>query len=219
MATYSIDLGIDANATGCALGTKDSPYPLQIGLTEVVPIRDPSTGQLISIAPKALASFTHIQSGDVVVFSIFNITSIGSKGGKSFTAPQPFQVTFKCLDGKEKSPWGFMDLAGRVSECKEQKSLTFALPPATECSWPCFFLLNESGGIASNKVAKVPERISYLLTVLIPVCLAGVDSTELSYFRVDPEMVISPDGGPGGDPTGNEDPAPDQSTAIAATSR
>jgi hypothetical protein len=46
MATYSIDLGIDANATDGKSGTADSPYPLQIALTQGVLIPDVSTGPI-----------------------------------------------------------------------------------------------------------------------------------------------------------------------------
>jgi hypothetical protein len=218
MAThYSIDLGIDANATAGASGTESDPYPLQIGLTAGALVQG-SNRQYHDFLPKALASFTQMRSGDVLIFSVFNITSIGSKGDRSFMAPQPIQIKLTSLDGTSESPLTLNSalLAG-LSPARNQRSLAFATKPDT--FWPCFFQLNASDGIAVNPIGQVTSPASFLLTVTVPVVLmdpAGVLAT--FYFQADPELVVSPDEGPGSE-TALEERAPGQPPAIAATSR
>jgi hypothetical protein len=204
MATYSIDLGIDANATAGAAGTESDPYPMQIALTRGVLTQDPSNGQFTGFEPEKLASFDDLRSGDTIIFSVFNITSIGSKGDRSFAAPEQFPIKFTNLRGTPHRPW-IDHLVSRISPGRKQLSLAFSRGP--EKHWPCFFQWNDSQGIIANTLAKVTEPTSFLLTITIPVFLAGLP--EKSYFRTDPEMVISPD----------EDPCPDQPPAMAATSR
>lgn len=208
MATYSIDLGIDANATAGAAGTKSDPYPLQIGLTRGNLIQDSPNGRLTGFEPKELASFAQFRSGDTVIFSVFDITSIGSKGDRSFLAPERFPIQFTNLRGTiPQRPW-IDHLVASMSPGRRQVSLAFSRGPETE--WPCFFQWNDSKGIIANTIVKVTEPTSFLLAVTIPVFLKGLP--EKSYFKTDPEMVISPDEGP---PIGEAG----QSPVIAATSR
>lgn len=217
--TYSIDLGIHPAATDGRKGKKNDPYPMQIALTEGSLVIDKS-GRYIGFTPDAPASFGQIKGGDIIIFRVLETTPICRSLGRSLEAVVHLTVTFRDYDGHAAdSPLTpERDHANFAKSPSHERSLTFtSIPKGMDL--PCHFERDSSKGIVTYKVTKLDEPVPYLFSVLAETTIMKSEESETAFFRDDPEMVISPDGGAGGDPTGNGDPAPGQSSVSAATSR
>ncbi len=186
MATYSIDLGLDADAPG-----QNNVFPLQIELCSGE-LTHSGSGLINGFTPTALASFDEILSGDTIVFRVFNITGIGGSSINSFTG-NPGSITFSFTVnpnsvGQPSVP--FSQIPGNISSAGPQPCLSFASGPNT--SWPCFYKL-ESGNnqLITHLVNPVTSPTSYQMSLSLQI--GRSDSMTPVTYSVDPEMVVGPD--------------------------
>lgn len=198
MGDYSIDLGIHPDATGGCTGSDEKdPYPLQIALTKgtLVVENDRYTG----FTPTGLASFNQIWSGDRIIFRVFDITPVAGAGDRSVQDVISFTITFNTLKGsKTTAPWE--PKVGTISRSSDDQ-----VSPAFTCGTkilklPCYFQRDTLDGIVTYTVLppNTKNPIPYLFSVQVETRL---DATSTRYYHQDdPEMVVSPDGGPGGPP-------------------
>jgi hypothetical protein len=214
MCAYSIDLGIHPDAKGRHDGSVSDPYPLQIALTQGILVPERGDGPYTGFTPLALASFNQLKRGDLVICRVFEISSICGSGVRCLEGVDSIKVTFNDIhDGVEMPElWTKSDKAviPLSKASTNQRSLAFTSVPGGTVL-PCFFEWGSKGIITYEIMPpNALDPSPFLFSVLV---YTHLDSTETVYcHKDDPEMVISPDSGPGG-------PPPGQSSVIAATSR
>ena len=195
MADYSIDLGVDADATQ----NQDGTFPLEINLCR---------GELTSgggvtngFVPSELAQFDEIESGDTIIFRIFNITGIGGNPAHNVTAisgniSPAFTLDPEATGNPPEIPFPLLSSVlsngSTFSGASSQLCLSFAPEPDT--SWPCLFQLANSttGALRTNEVATVTGPASYQMSINLSITRSG---STVTYTTSDPEMVVSPDSG------------------------
>jgi hypothetical protein len=213
---YSIDLGIHPAITGGHKGSDDDPYPLQIAMTEGILLQEPESGRYTGFTPNAPASFAQIKAGDIIIFRVFNTTSICPNLGCSLVTVDSLTVKIYQYDGREADePWKReSDRATIDKSPNHERSLTFTSKPREGMELPCHFERNSSKGIVAYEIMPATKwPVPYLFSVYVKATLTtGSKGTGTFYFHDDPEMVIGPDEDP---PIGG----PDQSPDIAAMSR
>lgn len=219
MAIYSIDFGIDVYATNRASGTRSDPYPLQLALSQGNLIKDPK-GRLVDFVPTGFASFLQVKGNDLVIFRVFDITSISGGGDNELSNVNFIETSFAMRNGAgigigSPAPWSAASPVAGVNPSKSH-SLTFTRGGGDDL--PCYFQWND--GIVVNPLSNPDAAVSYLLSFLIQAAVQVSDEERTIYFRADPEMVVSPDSGnvpPG--PHKHHVHVPGHSRADAATSR
>src|SRR5262249_39784086 len=98
------------------------------------------------------------------------------------------------------APWNSGQSFAAVSPRTNQRSLAFTSVPGG-MDLPCYFELDSSDKIVTYTVTSVDQPVPYLFSVIVKTLLETTpEDTATCYFRDDPEMVVSPDGGPGGPP-------------------
>ena len=210
---YSIDLGINAKATGRHAGSTDDPFPLQIALTQGTLTQDPGTGSTI-FTPAALASFNQIHGRDIIIYRVFDTTKISGDGVRQLLDVNLCVFDFTTMDGSETSkPWP-SDRPSSFYLLGDQLSLAFtSIQGGMEL--PCYYQRDSTEDIVTYTVTNPLKPIPYLFSVQVETTIATTpELTGTFYYQDDPEMVVSPDEGP---PC--SEAHADQLAGIAATSR
>jgi hypothetical protein len=181
---------------------------MQIALTQGSLVVHKS-GRYLGFTPEAPASFGQIKSGDIIVFRVLETTPICPNLGHSLEVVHQLTVTFKDYAGKPIAlPWAPDSDSANFAKSLSQRSLTFT-SVAGGMDLPCHFERNSSDGIVTYKVTVEPEKaVPYLFSVLVETSVMKLGEGKTAFYQDDPEMVISPDGGPGGPPDRNQDPPP-----------
>lgn len=187
MATYSIDLGMDADSVA-----ENNIFPMQIDLCSGELTRD-ANNEVNGFTPAELASFEGILSNDTVILRVFDITGIGGSSVHSFTS-SPGSLSFSFIvdpnaTNEPSEPFS-PPTSGVIVSAGNQPCLSFAAGPNT--SLPCFYRLESSNGpLITHLVNAVSAPTSYQMSISVSILR---DSNAVTY-STDPEMVVSPDSG------------------------
>ncbi|HJX26785.1 MAG TPA: hypothetical protein VJ885_02645 [Thermoanaerobaculia bacterium] len=221
MGHYSIDLGIHPDATGGHKGSVGDPFPMQIALVEGKLLKDPESGRYKDFQPTKLASFYQIRAKDIIIFRIFETTSVSTAQNPVLEDVKSVQIRFTDLIGNPADkPWKIAEKGfDAILASTQQLSLAFTSKPEG-MYLPCWFEQGSPNGLVTYEVAppknlKDPDSLLFSVTVET----TRIVGSELNtfYHQDDPEMVVSPDESPGCEKAA-EDCLPAQVPVIAAMS-
>lgn len=187
MIVYSLDFGLDLEATGGRCGTAADPFPLQFGLCRGE-LKD--DGRLVA---QQLWSFTRLRSREKLIFRIFDISPEGY--GEIVGVPQMSRATFRTLAGEPAAaPWTPSTENFSYRAASDEKCLSFAT--ISRNVYPCYLKVDEHDEPVLYQLNDVAQPENFLMSAMVALRAVTAVRGGECFFDSDPEMVIGPyDGG------------------------